>query len=178
VVLLGTIPVAVAGLALHDLIETRLRSALVIAVTTLVFGVLLGWSDRRGRQRRDEATLGWGDVLFIGLAQAVALIPGTSRSGITITAALALGLTRSAAARFSFLLSIPVILMAGGYETLKLVEMAGPVAWDVLLLGTAVAAISAYLCIHYFLRLIERIGMLPFVLYRLVLGAVLLWLYA
>jgi undecaprenyl-diphosphatase len=177
-VLLGTIPVAVAGLALHDLIETRLRSALVIAVTTLVFGVLLGWSDRRGRQRRDEATLGWGDVLFIGLAQAVALIPGTSRSGITITAALALGLTRSAAARFSFLLSIPVILMAGGYETLKLVEMAGPVAWDVLLLGTAVAAISAYLCIHYFLRLIERIGMLPFVLYRLVLGAVLLWLYA
>jgi undecaprenyl-diphosphatase len=177
-VLLGTIPVAVAGLLLHDLIETRLRSALVIAVTTIVFGVLLGWSDRRGRQRRDETTLGWADVLFIGLAQAVALVPGTSRSGITMTVALALGLTRSAAARFSFLLSIPVIVMAGGYETLKLVRLAEPVAWDVLVLGTVVAAVSAYLCIHFFLRLIERIGMLPFVLYRLALGSILMWLFA
>jgi len=177
-VLLGTIPVAVAGLVLHDLIETRLRSALVIAVTTLVFGVLLGWSDRRGRQVRDETTLGWADVLLIGLAQAVALVPGTSRSGITMTAALALGLTRSAAARFSFLLSIPVIVMAGGYETLKLVRLAEPVAWDVLVLGTGIAAGSAYLCIHFFLRLIGRIGMLPFVLYRLALGGILLWLFA
>jgi undecaprenyl-diphosphatase len=177
-VLLGTIPVAVAGLVLHDLIETRLRSALVIAVTTLVFGVLLGWSDQRGRQVRDETTLGWADVLLIGLAQAVALVPGTSRSGITMTAALALGLTRSAAARFSFLLSIPVIVMAGGYETLKLVRLAEPVAWDVLVLGTGIAAGSAYLCIHFFLRLIGRIGMLPFVLYRLALGGILLWLFA
>ena len=94
-----------------------------------------------------------------------------------MTAALALGLTRSAAARFSFLLSIPVILMAGGYETLKLVQQAAPVAWGSMLLGTLVAAVSAYLCIHFFLRLIERTGMLPFVIYRLLLGAVLLYLF-
>ncbi|MEA2094929.1 MAG: undecaprenyl-diphosphate phosphatase [Pseudomonadota bacterium] len=177
-VLLGTFPVILTGLLLHQVIETHLRSPQVIAVATIVFAVLLGWSDRRGRQRRDETTLGVADVLFIGLAQILALIPGTSRSGITMTAALALGLTRCGAARFSFLLSIPVIAMAGGYETLKLVQLEGPVAWEALLLGTAVAAVSAYLCIHYFLQLVERIGMLPFVLYRLLLGGVLLWLSA
>jgi undecaprenyl-diphosphatase len=117
------------------------------------------------------------DVVWIGLAQALALIPGTSRSGITMTAGLALGLTRSAAARFSFLLSIPIILMAGSYKTLQLVQQTGPVDWGSILLGTLVAAVSAYLCIHFFLRLIERIGMLPFVVYRLLLGAFLLVLF-
>jgi len=177
-VLLGTLPAAVAGLLLHDFIENNLRSPLVIAVTTIGFGVLLGVTDWNGRQQRSETGLRLMDAVWIGLAQALALIPGTSRSGITMTAGLALGLTRSAAARFSFLLSIPVIIMAGGYETLKLVQQAEPVAWGELMLGTAVAAISAYLCIHLFLRLIERIGMLPFVIYRLLLGVVLLWLFA
>jgi undecaprenyl-diphosphatase len=176
-VLLATLPVAVTGLLLHDFIETYLRSPLVIAVTTVVFGLLLWWSDRRGRQQREESGLRISDVLVIGFAQVLALVPGTSRSGITITAGLALGLTRTAAARFSFLLSVPVILMAGGYETLKLVQQHGPVAWDALLLGTAVAAISAWLCIHFFLQLVERIGMLPFVIYRLLLGAFLFWMF-
>jgi undecaprenyl-diphosphatase len=176
-VLLGTVPVVIAGLWLHDLIETALRSPLVIAATTIVFALLLGWADRASRHRRDEYTLGVKDVLVIGLAQALALVPGTSRSGITMTAGLALGLTRSAAARFSFLLSIPVIALAGGYEARKLLQLTEPVAWDALLLGTAVAGISAFLCIHFFLRLIERIGMLPFVIYRLLLGAVLLWVF-
>ncbi|NNG12933.1 MAG: undecaprenyl-diphosphate phosphatase [Halobacteria archaeon] len=176
-VLLGTVPVVLAGLLLHDLIETSLRSPLVIALTTIVFALLLGWADRNSRYLRDEYSLHLKDVLIIGLAQALALIPGTSRSGITMTAGLALGLTRSAAARFSFLLSIPVIALAGGYETKKLLQLAEPVAWDMLLLGTTVAGISAFLCIHFFLQLIERIGMLPFVVYRLLLGAVLLWVF-
>lgn len=176
-VLLGTIPVAVAGMLQRDVVETYLRSPLVIALTTIGFGVLLGWADYRGRHARDEGTLTLTNVVWIGLAQALALIPGTSRSGITMTAALALGLTRSAAARFSFLLSIPVILLAGGFESLKLFQQTGPVAWEALLLGTVVAAVSAYLCIMFFLRLIERIGMLPFVIYRLVLGVVLLLLF-
>ncbi len=175
--LLGTVPVAVAGLLLHDVVETYLRSPLVIALATIGFGVLLGLADRRGRQVRSEDSLTLVDVIWIGLAQALALIPGTSRSGITMTAGLALGLTRSAAARFSFLLSIPVILLAGGYESLKLVQQSAPVAWGEILLGTAVAAISAYLCIHFFMRLIERIGMLPFVVYRLLLGVFLLLLF-
>jgi len=176
-VILGTVPVAVAGLLLHDVIETYLRSPLVIALATIGFGLLLGLSDWRGRQQRNEAGLKFSDVVWIGLAQVLALIPGTSRSGITMTAGLALGLTRSAAARFSFLLSIPVILMAGGYESLQLVQQAEPVAWGPIALGTAVAAVSAYLCIHFFMRLIERVGMLPFVVYRLLLGVVLLLLF-
>ena len=176
-VLLGTVPAVVAGLLLHDVIESALRSPLVIAFTTIFFGLVLWWADRRGSQRRDEQALGVADVLLIGCAQALALIPGTSRSGITMTAALALGLTRTAAARFSFLLSIPVILMAGAYETLKLVEHSGPVAWDVLSVGTVVAAVSAWLCIHFFLKLVERTGMLPFVIYRLALGVFLFWVF-
>jgi len=112
--------------------------------------------------------------VMIALAQAIALIPGTSRSGITITAGLMMGLTRQAAARFSFLLSIPVIVLAGGLETKALIEHDASVDWNALLLGTLFSAISAYLCIHYFLKLLDRIGMVPFVVYRLLLGVVLL----
>jgi len=176
-VLLGTLPVAVTGFLLHTLVEGALRAPLVIATTTIVFGVLLGWADHRGRRVRDETTLRVSDVLIIGIAQAVALVPGTSRSGITMTAGMMLGLTRTAAARFSFLLSIPVIALAGGYEAVTLAELAEPVAWGMLLLGTGIAAISALLCIHLFLRLIEYTGMLPFVVYRLALGAFLFWMF-
>jgi undecaprenyl-diphosphatase len=176
-VVLGTMPVAVAGLLLHDFIESSLRSPLVIAAATIAFGLLLGLSDMRGRKVRTEATLRVIDVLWIGMAQALALIPGTSRSGITMTVALALGLTRSAAARFSFLLSVPVILMAGGYESLQLLQQAEPVAWGAILLGTLVAGVSAYLSIHFFMQLIEKVGMLPFVVYRLLLGVLLLLLF-
>ena len=93
-----------------------------------------------------------------------------------MTAGLMMGLTREAAARFSFLLSIPVIVLAGGLETLKLIESTAPVDWRSLILGALISAVSAYACIHFFLKLLERIGMMPFVIYRLVLGAVLLYL--
>ena len=176
-VVFGTVPVAMVGLLFHDFIENTLRSPLVIAAATIGFGLLLGLSDLRGQKIRTEATLGISDVLWIGLAQALALIPGTSRSGITMTAALSLGLTRSAAARFSFLLSVPVILMAGGYESLQLLQQAEPVDWGVIVLGTVVAGVSAYLSIHFFMRLIEKVGMLPFVVYRLLLGGFLLLLF-
>ena len=176
-VVLSTLPVVVAGLLFHDFIETSLRSPLVIAAATVGFGVLLGVADWRGKKMRSENSLTVMDALWIGLAQALALIPGTSRSGITMTTALALGLTRSAAARFSFLMSVPVIMMAGGYESLKLIEQAEPVAWSPLLLGTLVSAASAYLSIHFFMRLIEKVGMLPFVIYRLLLGVFLLLLF-
>ncbi len=105
--------------------------------------------------------MGWRDALWIGLAQALALIPGTSRSGITMTAALMLGLTREAAARFSFLLSIPVIVLAGGLEALELIRSPLPVDWIAMLVGAVLSGISAYLCIHFFLAFIKRIGMQP-----------------
>ena len=174
-VLFGTIPVGLAGLLLGDVIETHLRSPTVIATTTIIFGLLLGWADWYGKQQRAEQTLKWQDVLIIGIAQAVALIPGTSRSGITMTAGLILGLTREAAARFSFLLSIPVIILAGGLKAIELIQSSLEVDWSALLLGMALSAISAYLCISIFMKLLEKIGMWPFVIYRLLLGAVLIF---
>ncbi len=177
-VLLGTIPVGLAGLLFKDFIETALRSPLVIAWATIGFGLLLWWADARGRRVRDEHTLSWRDVAVIGVAQALALIPGTSRSGITMTAGLMLGLTRQAAARFSFLLSIPVIVLASGLHTLALARAEHAVAWGELLLGLGISAAAAYLCIHLFLSLLERVGMFPFVVYRLALGLWLLALYA
>ncbi len=176
-VIVGTLPAVFFGLLFKDVIEAQLRDPLVIATTTLVFGVLLGWADWRGRGRRDEHSLRVRDVLIIGFAQALALIPGTSRSGITITAALFLGLSREAAARFSFLLSIPLILAASVLKTADLVTEAAPVDWQTLLWGTVLSGLSAYLCIYAFLRFLERIGMMPFVAYRLLLGTVLLILF-
>jgi undecaprenyl-diphosphatase len=174
----GTIPAGLAGLLFHDVISNHLRSAQVIAMATIGFAVLLMFADTMGRRIRDEHGINWKDVVVIGVAQALALIPGTSRSGITITAALMMGFTRQAAARYSFLLSIPIIALAGGHETLGLVrEPEENVQWGLILLGTLVAGVSAYLCIHYFLKLLARISMLPFVLYRLVLGAFLLFLF-
>ncbi|MCW8918812.1 MAG: undecaprenyl-diphosphate phosphatase [Gammaproteobacteria bacterium] len=173
----GTVPVGLAGLLFKDAVETGLRAPLVIAVTTILFGLLLWWADSQGKRERNEHAIGWREVVVIGVAQAIALIPGTSRSGITMTAGLMMGLTRAAAARFSFLLSIPVILLAGGLNTLELAQAEGAVDWQSLILGSVLSALSAYLCITLFLKLLERIGMFPFVVYRMVLGAVLLALY-
>jgi len=172
---IATIPALVLGLilAISDL-DVLLRDPLVIATTTILFGLLLWWADWLGKRERDEYSLTWQDISLIGLAQALALIPGTSRSGITITAALLLGLQRKAAARYSFLLSIPLILLAGAYETVELLNAPNPVDWNALWLGMVLSAISAYLCIQLFVSLLDRIGMLPFVIYRLVLGVVLL----
>ncbi len=176
-VLLGTIPLGLAGLLLHSYVETVLRSPLVIATTTVVFGLLLGYADRVGAQTRCEYRLGAGRIAIIALSQVLALVPGTSRSGITITAGLLVGMERKAAARFSFLLSVPAIAMAGLYEIVNLVESSEPVLWGDLLLGMVVSGISAYLCIHYFRKVLDRFGMRPFVVYRLLLGAVLFALF-
>ena len=176
-VLFGTIPVGMAGLAFNDIIEDTLRSPLYMAAGLIVFGLALGWADWKHRGQRDERQLGWKDVLFIGLAQAVALFPGTSRSGITITAALLLGLSRDAAARFSFLLSIPVIGIACGLKTAELVSSSGDTDWSAMLAGTVISGLSAYLCIHYFLGFIKRIGMQPFVVYRVALGLILIVMF-
>lgn len=176
-VLFATIPVGLAGLLFRDLVEQGLRAPQVMAWSLIGFGLLLGWADWRQRGSRSEFTLTRKDVLWIGLAQAVALIPGTSRSGITMTAALLLGLRREAAARFSFLLSIPVIVMAGGLEAVTLWQSGSTIEWSTLAGGVALSGISAFLCIHYFLAFIRRIGMMPFVGYRIVLGIVLLLVF-
>jgi undecaprenyl-diphosphatase len=140
-----------------------------------VFGLVLWWADRTGARSADEYSLTTGQAFLIGCAQILALIPGVSRSGITITAGLALGLTRKASARFSFLLSIPVILSAGSISFISLLHSTEPVSWSLVGAGTVVAAVTAYLCISYFLALIERIGLTPFVVYRVMLAVFLFY---
>ena len=179
-VVIATLPILVLGLPLKSVLEV-LRTddtliALVIAGTTIGFGLLLWYADVRGSRRLDEYAINWVAALIIGLFQAIAIIPGTSRSGITMTAGLFIGLTRHAASRFSFLLSIPTILLAGALATKDLLEATVPVDWAALGLGAVLSFIVAYLTIHFFLKFIERVSMLPFVLYRLLLGAVILWL--
>ncbi|MBY4679000.1 undecaprenyl-diphosphate phosphatase [Marinobacterium arenosum] len=176
-VVLATLPAIVAGYLGAELIDHYTRSVLVIAATTLIFGALLWWADEQRSERRDLAALGWRDGLLIGISQALALIPGTSRSGVTITAALLLGFDRQAAARFSFLLSVPVIMGAALYKGLELADTGSDNYLHMVAGGTAVAAVSAFACIHLFLRWLDRIGMKPFVIYRLLLGVLLLGLY-
>ncbi|MBB5022398.1 undecaprenyl-diphosphate phosphatase [Desulfurispira natronophila] len=177
-ILWGTVPVGLAGLAFKGVVETELRSPIVIAISLICFGLLLGWADYRRRGSRSEYDLQWKDILVVGCAQALALIPGTSRSGITITAALFMGLSREGASRFSFLLSIPVTTLAVGLQVLELVTTPGAATdWSAMLWGVVLSGISAYLCIHYFLSFIRRIGMQPFVVYRIGLGLLLLILF-
>jgi undecaprenyl-diphosphatase len=171
-IIVATIPAGLAALLFGDVIETHLRSTTVIMITTVVFALYLAWADYQGEKSLDLAQATFTIALLIGFAQALALIPGTSRSGITIAAALALGLQREAAARFSFLLSIPIILLSGLYKGIGLLDQSA-IPWGDIALGTTLAGISAYLCIHFFLGFIQRIGMMPFVIYRLLLGGLL-----
>ena len=170
----ATLPVGLAGLLAADLVAGQLRSIWVIASTTLVFGLLLGFADLRGRRRGiDSAGLTWRSVLWIGLAQALAIVPGTSRSGVTMTMALLCGLGRREAARFSFLLAIPVIAAAGLQQALELGRGEVVMEWGQLLLATLTSALAAYACIGAFLALIERVGFLPFAVYRVLLALLL-----
>ncbi len=174
---IGTVPIGLGGLLFGGLVEAHLRSLSVIATTTILFAVILAIADKKSSQQKTIASLNWRGALMVGLAQTLALVPGTSRSGITMTAALALGFDRKEAARYSFLLAIPVIVLSGGYQVLQIftdnqaVTMA--VSWADLMIGAVVSAIMALTCIHFFLALVNRIGMMPFVWYRLILGTFL-----
>ena len=175
-IVIATIPGVIFGFLMKDWISFNARSAMVIAITTIVFGLLLWYADAKAKQIKTIEKIGLKEAIIIGLAQAVAIIPGTSRSGITMTAGLMLGLDRESSARFSFLLSIPIILGAGLLSVLDLLGDSAKVNWNELLYGAAFSFVAAYLCIVLFLSWISRIGMLPFVIYRLVLGFVLLYI--
>lgn len=175
--IIATLPIAIVGLIAHDFVATTLRSPLVIAGATIGFGVLLLASDHYSTHQKTITELKWKDIALIGLAQVLALIPGTSRSGVTLTAGLALGFDRKSSAMFSFLLSMPVIVLAGSYEGYKMLTQEAPLPWSLLLIGIAFSSLTAYLCIHFFMQFIQKIGMLPFVVYRLFLGAFLLFMF-
>jgi undecaprenyl-diphosphatase len=172
---LGTIPAALAGLLFASWIEANLRDPSVIVFTLSGYGVLMALADRFGKSERVIAGIRIRDAIVIGCAQALSLVPGTSRSGVTITAARLLGFKRQDAARFSFLLSAPVILLATLYQAYELVTGDEVVAWGQLGLGALVSAIVAYLSIEFFMRFVSRIGLAPFAIYRLALAAVILY---
>jgi len=170
---LGTVPAALAGLLLAGWIEENLRSPAVIVCTLAGYAVLMALVDRFGRRCREISAVGIRDAVLIGCAQALALVPGTSRSGVTITVAMALGFERQDAARFSFLLAVPVILLAAVYEFIGLVRADAAVAWLELGVGALVSLVVAYLSIEFFMRFVSRIGLVPFAVYRLVLAGVI-----
>jgi undecaprenyl-diphosphatase len=173
--IIGTIPAAIVGPLVHHRIESQARNPLLIATTATVYGLLLWFADRNAKEDRDLASIGWKDALIVGCAQALALVPGTSRSGITITAALFLGLGRSAAARFAFLLSVPLGILVAVYEAYK-----GGFArdqWTFNLIAIGVSAVAGYLVIGWFLNWLRRQRLTVFVVYRLLLAAVIVTVY-
>lgn len=173
---LASIPALVVGALAHDLVEHLLRDLRVIAVTTTGFGLILWWADAAGNKTRDLPGMNLSSALLIGLAQMLALVPGVSRSGITITAGRFLGFSPDAAARFSFLLAIPVTGAAGAYGALRVATGEAPIDWPQFGLAVAFAALAGWLCIAAFLAVLKRVGLIPFVLYRLMLGVALFWL--
>lgn len=175
-VLIGTIPVGLVGLFFGDWIEENLRSPLVIAFSTIFFAIILYLGDKKaGNKNILNITL--KIALIIGIAQALALIPGASRSGITMSMAMFLGFSRVASARFSFLLSIPVIILAGSLASIKAFSNGINEPFSMLLLAVILSAISAYLCVKWLMALLSKSTMLPFVIYRIVLGIFLFYVF-
>lgn len=172
--LLATLPAVLLGACLGIAGEAELRVPWVIALASIGFGVLLGWVDVRAPRHRDASNLRVPGFLALGIAQAVSLIPGASRSGMTILAGRWLGLNRPEAARVSFFLAIPITAAAIAYQTSRLVSQPEIAPWGELAAAALLSAIAAALAIHYFLRLLQRMGLMPFVIYRVLLGVVLL----
>lgn len=174
----SVIPTGLVGWLGVALIEGQLRSPLVIGAATIGFGLLLGIADYWGHGNRTARSVGVRDILWMAAAQVLALIPGTSRAGITMTAGLALGLNRETAARYAFLMAIPVLVVSGLWLVLKSPPAGAPTDWFSLVLAAGLAAISAYGSVGLLLRWVSHVGLWPFVVYRLLLGAGLLWWFA
>jgi undecaprenyl-diphosphatase len=170
----ASIPALLAGALLHDAVELHLRDVQVIAWATIGFGLLLWIADAINSRERGLDQINLRAAFLIGLAQAFALIPGTSRSGVTITAGRFLGLSPQAAAKFSFLLAIPIIGAAGSYGALRVLSGDTDIEWTEFALAMLLSALAGWVCIAAFLALLKRIGLVPFVLYRLALGLALL----
>ncbi len=173
-IIIGSIPVIVVGLGFKDFIEGAFTKNLyVIAISLIALGVILGFAEKIGKFKKELKDLKWYDGLIVGFAQALALIPGSSRSGTTITAGIFLGFKRETAARFSFLLSVPAILGSGLlqlYEALKYIDSSGMVD---LIVATVFSAISGYLTIEFLLRFLRKNSTLVFVFYRIAIGIII-----
>lgn len=172
----STLPIIVAGVFLNDYIEANFRNLVVIGVSSIVFGIILWIAYQKANANLSLVELTLLSAVIIGVAQALAIIPGASRSGITLTAGLLVGLSVKEAAKYSFLLSIPTIIGAAvfmlvdDYHQVDLFSIS-------FIVGIVVSALSAYICIDLFIRFVTRIGMVPFVVYRCLLGVLLIGIY-
>jgi undecaprenyl-diphosphatase len=169
-IIVGSIPIAVLGLAFQSQIENDVRQLWVIAITLIVFGVLLGLADRLGQKRKPIMELDVKSGLAFGFGQALALVPGVSRSGGSITVGLMMGFTREAAARYSFLLAIPAVLAAGGYQFIKSFGDLPPDLLFATSLATVISFVSGYAVIAWLLRYLIRGSYMPFVIWRIAVG--------
>ncbi|MCB9412505.1 MAG: undecaprenyl-diphosphate phosphatase [Actinobacteria bacterium] len=172
-VIVGTIPIGFFGFFFSDQIETAARNLWLVATVLIVFGIILGIADRVGRKTRELETLSMRSGLLFGLGQALALIPGVSRSGATITTGLFLGFTREAATRYAFLLAIPAVLASGLYQATKIGDEAN-VPWGQTIVATAIAFVIGYLVIAWLIRYVATNSYMPFVIYRVALGSLVL----
>jgi undecaprenyl-diphosphatase len=179
-IIVGTIPIGIFGIAFKDQIENGARNLWLIGVALIVAGLVLLAADRLGRKERGVEEVRLRDGVAVGLAQAAALVPGVSRSGATITAGLIMGLERAAAARFSFLLSVPAVVLSGALEFASIVGDEDEQATSLgdLAVATVVAFVSGYAAIAFLLRFLASHSMSVFVLYRIILGGVVLGLLA
>ncbi|MBI4387106.1 MAG: undecaprenyl-diphosphate phosphatase [Elusimicrobia bacterium] len=168
----GTIPAVVVGLALEHRVEALFHEPRRMAATLMIFGLILGLADRHGKRSKGLDALGLRECLLIGMAQALALVPGVSRSGVTITAGLFLGVRREDAARFSFLLAVPVVLGAG---ILKIPDVGGAISTGSFWIGIEASTAAGYAAIRFMLGYVRSRDMRVFVIYRLALGTLLLF---
>ena len=175
--ILSTRPAAVIGFISSDWIERYFRNPLIIAVTLAFYGALMWVADKKGSKKIAIQNIGYLQAVIIGFAQVLALIPGTSRSGITMTAGLFLGMKRIDAAKFSFLMSIPVIMLAAGYKVLIIFLNNIDVAWNELFFGMVISLIIAYLSIGFFMKVLQKIGLMPFAVYRILLSILIIWVF-
>lgn len=171
--LIASIPIFIVGFFMREFITENLRNLNVIAISTILFGILLWIADKKSKSEFSQDSVSAKDAFFIGLAQCLALIPGTSRSAVTIICALFLSYSRTAASKFAFMLAIPTLGVIFLFELTNLSLINSPESWRNIFLITFLSFISSYLCISLFLKLIEKIGFTPFVLYRLFLGSLL-----
>lgn len=175
-VIIGTIPIVIAGVLFQDLIRDQLRSLWITATVLIVFGIILGIADMLGRRVQTLATTTYRDGLLIGVAQVLALVPGVSRSGATVTMGRALGYERPAAAKYAFFLAVPAVFGSGFYEAFQAVSDPSTVGlgWGPTILATVVAFFVGIAVIKWLMDWISRRSFMPFVVYRIVLGGVLL----
>jgi undecaprenyl-diphosphatase len=177
-VIIGSVPIVVLGVLLKDVIEQDFRNLYIIATTLIVMGLVLGVADRTAKQDRDLKHVGMKHAVLLGLAQALALIPGVSRSGATISMGLFLGLEREAATRFAFLLAIPAVVGAGVFELKDIPNGHNHYGWGPTLVATIVSFVVGYVAIAWLLKYVSTHSFTPFVIYRVALGVLtlaLLW---